>query len=175
MATEEELVLRIKNGDMHAFESLYELYKRPVANLLYRLSYDREKVDDLMQEIFLRVWKGVQAFRGASKVSTYIFRIAYNVWINESRRPKRKRPAEAAKLDEPDPGEALLAKERVELVKEAIKELPENDRIILVMSEYNGMSYEEIGEILGIPLGTVKSRMFYALRHLREKLKGKVS
>jgi RNA polymerase sigma-70 factor (ECF subfamily) len=174
MATEEELVLRIKNGDEHAFEQLYELYKRPIANLLYRLCFDRERVDDLMQEVFVRVWRGCHSFRGASKVSTFVFRIAYNVWITDSRKPKGRPMMDVGKITDKDPSEALLGDERTQQVQEAIKSLPENDKVILVMSEYNGMTYEEIGEILGLPLGTVKSRMFYALQHLREKLKGKV-
>lgn len=173
MATDEELVLRIKNGDEHAFEQLYEAYKGPIANLLYRLCFDRERVDDLMQEIFVRVWRGCQTFRGASKVSTFIFRIAYNHWISESRKP-RGRSVPLAGIEGKDPSDVALGHERMNQVQEAIKQLPENDRIILVMSEYNGLSYEEIGEILGLPVGTVKSRMFYALQHLRDRLKGKV-
>jgi len=173
MATDEELVLRIKNGDEHAFEQLYESYKGPIANLLYRLCFDRERVDDLMQEIFVRVWRGCQTFRGASKVSTFIFRIAYNHWISESRKP-RGRTIDVRGIEGKDPSDVALGDERTRQVQEAIKQLPENDRVILVMSEYNGMTYEEIGEILGLPIGTIKSRMFYALQHLRDRLKGKV-
>ncbi len=173
MATEEELILRIKNGDAHAFEQLYELYKGPIANLLYRLTFDRERVDDLMQEIFFRVWRGAQTFRGASKVSTFVFRVAYNVFLSDNRK-KRPKPKEFEKITDQAPPDALIAEERIQQVQAAIKQLPENDRMILVLSEYNGLSYDEIVEVLGLPLGTVKSRMFYALQHLRERLKGKV-
>ena len=170
MLSEEDLLHRIKEGDAHAFESLYELYKGPVANLLHRLCFDKQAVDDLMQEVFIRVWRGSQTFRGASKVSTWIFRIVYNVWAGESRKPRDK-PAAVETAGGVDPADAALAGERARQVQEAIKSLSENDRVILLMSEYNGFSYQEISDILGIPLGTVKSRFFYALKHLRERLK----
>jgi RNA polymerase sigma-70 factor (ECF subfamily) len=94
--------------------------------------------------------------------------------LSESRKPKDKPSTDADKVSDADPSAVLLADERTKQVQAAIKELPENDRIILVMSEYNELAYEEISEILGLPIGTVKSRMFYALQHLREKLKGKL-
>jgi RNA polymerase sigma-70 factor (ECF subfamily) len=174
MTSEDELVQRVKNGDRAAFDQLYELYKRPIANLLYRLCFDRELVNDLLQEVFVRFWRGLPGFRGGSKLLTFIYRIAYNVWINEQRHRRERTSPGAEKVAHGDPAEAAFQSERLEAVKEAIKTLPPNERVILVMSEYNDLPYEQISEILGIPVGTVKSRMFYALQHLRERLKGKV-
>lgn len=172
VADERELMRRIAEGNEHAFGQLYELYRLPLANLFYRLSFRRAMVDDLLQETFLRVWRAAGGFRGNSKVSTYIYRIAYNVWMNESRK-KRPLPSSSAE-GMAGAEEEVFLDERRRMVQEALRELSENDRVVLVLSEYNGLTYEEISEALGLPLGTVKSRAFYALRHLGEKLRERI-
>jgi RNA polymerase sigma-70 factor (ECF subfamily) len=174
VADEQELMRRVAGGDENAFARLYESYRVPVANLLYRLCFDKARVDDLLQEVFLRLWRAAPGFRGDARVSTYLFRIAYNVWMNDQR---KKRPVsvpdpEAAGTD--DPAAQVARSERLRTVQEALRSLAENDRVILILREYNGLSNEEISEALGIPLGTVKSRLFHALRHLGERLRGKV-
>lgn len=168
---EEELMRRIGQGDAEAFERLYELYKRPIANLLYRLCFDRALVDDLMQEVFLRVWRGAGSFRGQSRVSTFIFQVAYNVYINESRRRREKLGEDLSRETVRQPADDLIRDELQAKVRQAVQELPEHERAALMLSEYNGLKYQEIAEVLDIPVGTVKSRIFSALQRLRERLR----
>jgi RNA polymerase sigma-70 factor (ECF subfamily) len=172
---EEELARRIAGGDAKAFDELYEAYKRPIANLLYRLCFDRILVDDLLQEVFVRLWRGCRTFRGESKISTFIFRIAYNVWFNEARRGRESPTGNLDHgIDASEPSEGVENRERRASVQEAIRSLPPREQAVLILSEYNNLPYEEISEILEIPVGTVKSRMHSALRRMREQLKDRV-
>ena len=168
--SEEELLRATAGGDQNAFEELYHLYKKPLAKLLYRLSFDRILVDDLMQEVFVRLWRGAGSFRGLSKVSTFVFRIAYNVYINESRKRKEKLSEELHSETTVQPYDQLIREEMQARVRDAIQSLPEHERAALILSEYNDLKYQEIGEVLGIPVGTVKSRIFSAVNRLRERL-----
>jgi len=168
---EEDLIRRIAAGDSEAFEKLYEAYRKPLANFLYRLCFDRALVEDLLQEVFVRIWRAAASFRAESKVSTFIFRIATNVWINESRR-LREKPSEAAEgLHAGEPPEDLERREREAQVRDALRTLPAGERAVLILAEYNGLPYEEISRILEVPVGTVKSRMFHALQRLRDRLR----
>lgn len=169
---ETELMLRAKAGDAPAFEELYRLFQKPVANYLYRLCWNRQIVDDLVQEVFLRLWRAAPGYEPTAKVSTYIFRIAHNLWINESMKRKEQAIEEADPSAEHDPASGLERAEIQAAVKKAIEALPEGERECLVLSEYNGFKYAQISEILGIPVGTVKSRIFSAVQRLRESLKG---
>lgn len=169
---ETELMLRVKGGDRAAFEELYKLYQKPLANYLYRLSWNRALSEDLLQEAFLRLWKAAPTYEPTAKVSTYIFKIAHNLFINESARRREKALEGTDQARRADPASDLHRREVQAAVKRAIESLPEGERECLVLSEYNGFKYAEIAEILGIPLGTVKSRMFSAVQRLKEALKG---
>ncbi len=169
---ETELMLRVKGGDARAFEELYGLYKRPLANFLYRLCWNRPLVDDLMQEVFLRLWRAAPNYEPTARVSTYVFRIAHNLWINEGTKRRAQALGDVDRPGRDDPSKDLERGEVQAAVRKAIDELPDGERECLVLSEYNGLKYAEISEILGIPLGTVKSRIFGAVQRLREKLKG---
>lgn len=169
---ETRLMLRVKEGDAAAFEELYGLFKRPLANFLYRLCWNRQLVDDLMQDVFLRLWRAAPNYEPTAKVSTYVFRIAHNLWINEGMKRREQAIQDLERSGDMDPGEDLVRGETQAAVKKAIDELPDGERECLVLSEYNGLKYAEISEILGIPVGTVKSRIFSAVQRLREKLKG---
>ncbi|MGI0149790.1 MAG: RNA polymerase sigma factor [Thermoplasmata archaeon] len=170
---EEDLLRRVAAGDSEAFERLYEAYRKPIANYLYRLCFDRALVEDLLQEVFVRIWRAAASFRAESKVSTFFFRIATNVWINESRRLREKPSDTAEGIEAGDPSEELERRERAERVREALRTLPAGERAVLILAEYNGLPYEEIAQILEVPVGTVKSRMFHALQRLRNRLREK--
>lgn len=165
-------MLRAKTGDASAFAELYSVFKKPLANFLYRLCWNRQIVDDLMQEVFLRVWRAAPNYEPTAKVSTYLFRVAHNLWINEGMKKREQAMEDLERPGEMDPSEDLQRGEVQAAVKKAIEELPDGERECLVLSEYNNMKYAEISEILGIPVGTVKSRIFSAVQRLREKLKG---
>ena len=169
---ETELMLRVKGGDREAFAELYGLFQKPVYNYLYRLCFNRAMAEDLLQEAFLRIWKAAPTWEPAAKVSTWIFRISHNLFLNEAAR-RREKPLEAPEAElRADPASDLNRREVRSAVQKAIEALPEGERECLMLSEYNGFKYAEIAEILGIPVGTVKSRMFSAVQHLKEALKG---
>jgi RNA polymerase sigma-70 factor (ECF subfamily) len=169
---ETDLMLRVKGGDRDAFAELYSLFQKPVYNYLYRLAFNRAMAEDLLQEAFLRIWKAAPSWEPAAKVSTWIFRIAHNLFLNEAAR-RREKSIETPEAEmRADPASDLNRRELRSAVQKAIEALPEGERECLLLSEYNGFKYAEIAEILGIPVGTVKSRMFSAVQHLREALKG---
>lgn len=168
---ETELMLRVKAGDSAAFEDLYRLYQKPLANYLYRLCWNRALAEDLLQEAFLRLWKAAPGYEPTAKVSTYIFRIAHNLFLNEAARRREKALEGADREHQDDPSGDLQRREVQAAVQKAIESLPPGEQEVLVLAEYNGFKYAEISEILGIPVGTVKSRMFSAVQHLKEALK----
>jgi len=169
---ETELMLRVKGGDREAFAELYALFQKPVFNYLYRLTFNRAMTEDLLQEAFLRVWKAAPTWEPAAKVSTWIFRISHNLFLNEAAR-RREKSIETPEAElRADPASDLNRREVRSAVQKAIESLPDGERECLMLSEYNGFKYAEIAEILGIPVGTVKSRMYSAVQHLREALKG---
>jgi RNA polymerase sigma-70 factor (ECF subfamily) len=169
---ETELMLLVKAGDRAAFEELYRLYEKPLTNYLFRLCGNRARAEDLLQDAFLRLWKAAPNYEPSAKVSTYIFRIAHNLFLNDAAR-RRERTLESMEAEtRSDPASDLNRRELQSAVQRAVEALPEGEREVLLLSEYSGFKYAEIAEILGIPVGTVKSRMFSAIQRLKEALKG---
>ena len=179
------LMLRVKDGDLAAFEALYARYSRPLTNFFYRLVWDRGLSEDLMQETFLRLWRGKKNYRPSGKFTTYMFQIAKNHWLNErDKRNRRISPvsmdaggdAESNGLKESLPGKGNgpmtenLNRELGEKIAGAVDGLSEKLRLVFVLGQIQGMKYADIGEILGIPVGTVKSRMANAEKALRGRL-----
>lgn len=179
-----ELMHRVKQGDHQAFQELYEAYKRSLAGFFYKLTWDPSVTEDCIQEVFLRAWRAAKNWEPTGKVSTYLFTIAHNYWVNEGKRSKR-RPAPFSQIagsDEGggrgeefegkalDPGENMENRELRNAVRKAIEDLPEHERIVLVLSEYEGLKYQEIGEICGIPEETVKTRIWKACIRLKKTL-----
>jgi RNA polymerase sigma-70 factor (ECF subfamily) len=169
---ETELMLRVKAGDRAAFEELYALYRKPLANFLYRLCWNRTLAEDLLQETFLRLWRAAPGYEPAARVSTYVFKIAHNLHLNEAARRREKLLEDADPELRDDPSADLHRREVQKAVRKAIESLPEGERECLLLSEDQGFKYAEIAEILDIPVGTVKSRMFSAVARLREALQG---
>jgi RNA polymerase sigma-70 factor (ECF subfamily) len=168
---ETELMLRVKVGDRAAFEELFHLYEKPLTNYLFRLSGNRARSEDLLQDAFLRLWKAAPTYEPSAKVSTYIFRIAHNLFLNDAARRREKALESMEAETRSDPSSDLNRRELQSQVQRAVESLPEGEREVLLLSEYNGFKYAEISEILGIPVGTVKSRMFSAVQRLKEALK----
>ena len=182
-ARDAALMARVKGGDAAAFAELFDAYAPVLARFLYHLTWDREKAADGVQEVFLRLWRGARLWNDTGKFSTYLFQIAKNHWINEhAKESRRVRPLPAPGVSEADPaasvpdprpgpdGEAER-RETGEAVREAVAALPEKLHIAFVLGEYQGLKYAEIAEVLEIPVGTVKSRMAAAEKHLRQTLK----
>jgi len=179
---DELLVERAKRGDVEAFETLVASHEKAVFNYAYRLTGNYEDAGDIAQEAFLRVYNSLPEFRGDSSFTTWLYRIVRNACLDEMRKRKRQRVTSLDETMELDDGEMSRqfadngdgpeqALERVELqrtVLEAINALDEEYRVVVVMRDIQGYSYNEIAEALGINLGTVKSRLNRARGALKE-------
>ena len=186
MANDAELMLAFKRGTRSAFESLVRRHQGGLMNYFFRMLWNRQTAEDLTQEVFVRLFTHVDGYQATAKFTTYLYRIARNCWIDHLRRTKHQRRvgsldaenregrplADSLQLVSDGPDEELSKKELAERVIEAISSLDEDHKEVLVMSEVQGMRYADISEALGIPVGTVKSRMFNAMKRLREKLVG---
>jgi len=184
-AEERGLLKGLCSGDEAAYELLISRFERPVFNLVSRLSDDRADAPDVVQEVFLKVFRNVGSFRGDSSLKTWIYRIAVNEARNHRRWFGRHRKQEVGLeagmgqangcldwLTDPgrSPLEQTLDHETQALIEAALGELNPNFRAALVLREIEGLSYEEIAEILEISLGTVKSRILRGREALRERL-----
>ena len=178
------LIARAKGGDGDAFNLLVDRYSCQVYNFAYRMTNNREDAEDVYQDAFIHAFKGIRTFRADSAFSTWIYRIVRNVYLDEQKR-RRSRPY--VSLDEnietqdgsisrdvedsaPRPDEIVQTNERRRVVRAAIANLPERQREILVLYDIQGCKYEEIAFILGINVGTVKSRLNRARKSLRDRL-----
>jgi len=182
-STDEELMLRAKEGDRTAFNEIMDRYEKPILNLAYRYLQDYNAAQDLMQETFLRVYKARERYEVRSKFSTWLFQIAVNLCLNErrSRSYRRHDSIEAmAALEVPreikdtralDPGQLARKAEVAAIVLKAVELLPEEERAMVILAKWQEKSYEEIAEIMGCSVDAVKSRLYRAKKMLREQLK----
>jgi RNA polymerase sigma-70 factor (ECF subfamily) len=180
-ATDEELVTRAQGGDVDSFNQLILRWERPIYALAYRVIGREEDARDVSQEAFLRAFRALPAFKGQAKFSSWLYRIALNLcrdWIRKQRRapvqqiPEGVDPIEMASAGGPiESIEELVArKELSEVVSEAIAQLPEEQRTAIVLKEYHGMTFQEIADLQGCPLSTVKTRLYQGLTVLRRHL-----
>lgn len=167
MADDRELLSLVAARDEAAFKRLYTRYADRVFRYALTLFRNRHLAEEVVQETMVAVWQGAGAFKGGSQVSTWIFGIARNQAHALLRREARgaREPEEPLVL--PDPAEGVRRRDRV---LSALEELPPEQREVVVLAFYEGLSYREIGRMLGVPEGTVKSRMHLAKRRLREAL-----
>ncbi len=179
------LVERAQAGEQAAFATLVETYGDRIYSYLARMLSDREEAQDLAQETFVRAWESMGRFRGGASFGTWLYRIATNLAIDALRRKRRRSveqsldaPIESAEghtewqIRDPDrpPDEQAASRELTREVWRAVGEMAPKLRAVLIMYDFQQMSYEEISQSLSVPLGTVKSRLFNARKMLREKL-----
>lgn len=171
--SEKNLLEWAKAGDMGAFEQLIEGYQRRIFNICLRMLCNYDDASDLSQEVLIRIYKSIMNFKEQSSFSTWIYRITTNVCLDEIRRRKNKKTIsldEEIKLDEgemkrqiesdePTPEDIAEKEELKKLVNDAIAILSEEHRIVIVLRDIQGLSYEEIAKALNLPEGTVKSRI----------------
>lgn len=176
--TEADLIMKSQHGDRNAFGELVRHYYPRVINVVYRMCGDATLAEDAAQEAFLRAWLHIASFRPGEPLRNWLYRIAVNAALDILRR-RDEEPAEDEMLQMiPEqslgPELALIEKERLALLQQAIRSLPEAARGALVLREYGELSYQEIADVLDIPIGTVMSRLSYARDRLREALKGQM-
>jgi RNA polymerase sigma-70 factor (ECF subfamily) len=175
---ETELITRAKNGERNAFSELVCIHAQGVRNVIYRMCGDMQIAEDAAQEAFIQAWLHLASYRPQTPLRNWLYRIAVNAATDMLRKEKRILPnaLEDLHLQDSQLGpEALYSQEeRTALVQKAILSLPEASRAVLVLKEYEGMSYQEIADALEIPIGTVMSRLNYARKVLKDKLAQKL-
>jgi RNA polymerase sigma-70 factor (ECF subfamily) len=180
------LMLHVKQGDTAAFAQLVDKYKQPVINLAFRTLRDLTEAEDLAQNVFVQVYKSARRYEASAKFSTWLFTITRNLCLNEIRRRSRHR-AESMDASHPEqedqplhqfedkqtasPPERLLHGELEAKIEEALGDLPENQRLAIVLCRQDELSYEEIARVLGCSVSAIKSLIHRGRETLKQKLK----
>lgn len=186
---EEKLVARLKRRDEAAFNELIQLYQGRIYRLVFRMLGDRAEAEDLAQEVFITVFKSIDGFRGDSKLSTWLYRVATNHCKNRIKYLQRRARGKKKEFDEvaqhnalesatmnptsqiARPDEMLEAYQKEAILKAAIAQLDEDHRTLIVLRDIEHLTYEQIQEITGLAEGTVKSRLHRARHALRDKVR----
>jgi RNA polymerase sigma-70 factor (ECF subfamily) len=184
-AASADLLVRFRDGDEGAFREIVGAFETRLVQFFYRLCWDRDRAEDFTQDLFVKLLRGAARYRPEGRLSTFIFRVAKNLWIDHYRaaRPQPRlysldQPvhgtettwAALAPADDPAPIESAAADEEKRRLRAALETLTEPHRLVFEFAIYQGLPYAEVGEILDIPVGTVKSRMHNAVKALRELL-----
>jgi RNA polymerase sigma-70 factor (ECF subfamily) len=180
------LMLRVKNGDLAAFETIVEKYKQPIINLMYRMLHDLDEAEDLAQNVFVRVFQAADRYEISAKFSTWLFTIARHSCLNEIRRRSRH-PSESmdATMPEDDeqpvrqfvdpraasPPDTFLSRELEDKIQEALDQLPEKQRLAVLLCRQDELSYEEIAEALGTSVSATKSLIHRGRETIKQRLK----
>ena len=183
---DEDLMVLYQRGEVRAFELLLTRHRKPVYNFILRFIGDKETAEDLLQEAFMRVIKGAEAYKRQAKFTTWLYTIARNLCVDQTRRRKHRKHASLdAPMDASDDSGTLLdvipsnemASDRKSQNKQlhatmqrAIEALSEEQREVFLMREFLDMPFKQIADVVGVPENTVKSRMRYALEKLRLEL-----
>jgi len=182
-----KLMLGFQAGDLQAFEVLFSRHARSVVNFAYRFVRNRELAEELAQEIFLKVHDAAPAYRAEAKFTTWLFRIATNVCLNEIRRPYfrashrsldalltdncEERPVELEDTERPGPHAVMERRAIAAALKQALDRLPEKQRLAFILNKYQDFSYAEVAEIMKVSEKAVKSLIHRAKEALAERLK----
>jgi len=176
--SETELVNRARSGDRNAFSELVRNHAQGVMNVIYRMCGDVHIAEDAAQETFIQAWLHLSTYRPQTSLRNWLYRIAVNAATDMLRKEKRILPNSMEDLQltdgRPGPESLVSQQERIALVQKAVLSLPEASRAVLVLREYEGLSYQEISSTLDIPIGTVMSRLNYARKLLKDKLEQKL-
>jgi RNA polymerase sigma-70 factor (ECF subfamily) len=182
MRTDEELVARSADGDVESFNQLILRWERPIYALAYRVIGREEDARDVCQETFLRAFRALPGFRGQAKFSSWLYRIALNLcrdWIRRERRAVELQPLEGLDLatlggggegDTASVEDVVVRRQLGRAVERAMATLPPEQRTAIVLKEYHGLTFQEIADLQGVPLSTVKTRLYQGLHVLRRRL-----
>ncbi len=182
---DQKLVERAQRGDKHAYELLVTKYQRRLSRLISRFVRDTAEIEDVTQEAFIKAYRALPSFRGESAFYTWLYRIGINTAKNYLLALKRRAPTsttfdaeeaegfeEAGLLQEVStPENELMSKQVVEVVNSSLQQLPDDLRTALTLREIEGLSYEEIADVMNCPIGTVRSRIFRAREAIAENLR----
>lgn len=179
---ENKLIERASGGDPSAFNRLMEAHERRMYAVALRMCSNREDAQDCLQEAMLRIYRSISGFKGQSSFATWVYRITMNTCLDELRRKKNKQNTSLDSLldtgwsprdESASPEKRAIQSETRRVLHEEIQALPEDMRSAIVLRDLQGLSYEEIAQVLDINVGTIKSRISRGREKLREKLKQK--
>ncbi|MEM1112723.1 MAG: RNA polymerase sigma factor RpoE [Pseudomonadota bacterium] len=187
--TDQQLIARVQKGDNRAFDMLVLKYQHKVLGVISRYVHDRDEVQDVAQEAFIKAYRALPKFRGDSQFYTWLYRIAINTAKNHLVSRSRRPPGSDVEVEDAEyydgggalrdietPESALFGNELREVVERAISDLPDDLRAAVTLREFDGLSYEDIAEIMDCPVGTVRSRIFRAReaidRQVKEQMDG---
>ena len=181
--TDKELVRRVQKGDLAAFDMLFSRYQTKIVNLISRYVRDSEEVQDVAQEAFIKAYRALPRFRGDSAFYTWLYRIAINTAKNHLVARSRRPPSvdedvddadfrdDADMLRESEDPESALARDQLRAtIDTALQDLPDDLRSALTLREFDGLSYEQIAQVLDCPVGTVRSRIFRAREFVDQRI-----
>ena len=182
-ATDQQLVVRVQEGDKRAFDLLVLKYQHKVHAIVGRFVRDTDEVADVVQEAFIKAYRALPKFRGESQFYTWLYRIAVNTAKNYLVSRSRRPPGSDVDIDDAEyysgseylkdlgtPENQLFRDELESVIVKSIAELPEDLRTAVTLREYEGLSYEEIADIMACPVGTVRSRIFRARESIEKKI-----
>jgi RNA polymerase sigma-70 factor (ECF subfamily) len=169
---DDQAIRVFREGNPEGFDHLLRKYRLQVYRICYRFTGNHHDADDQAQEVFLRVFRGLARFRGQSRFSTWVYRIAVNTCLNWVATRKKATEPLPENMADPSPGQAesLAQAERSRAVREAVDRLPPKQRMTLVLRAFHGLTHREISEVMEKPVGTVKANFFFALQNLRKNL-----
>src|SRR4051812_46806460 len=178
--TDEELVTAFRAGNLSAFDELVQRWERKIQGAVYRIMGSGEDARDLTQETFLRAYRGLSTFKSEARFSSWLYQIALNLCRDRLRQKKGRTlvglddldPTTAARIDRiaPTAHEQVEARDLSQLVSAALAELPEEQREVIVLKEYQGLTFQEIADLMRVPVSTVKTRLYRGLVQMREHL-----
>jgi RNA polymerase sigma factor (sigma-70 family) len=174
--TDEQLVARIRQGEEEAYRVLVERHKNYIYTLIYRMAPHRETAEDLTQDVFIKLFRSLEHFRGDSKFTTWLYRLTTNL-VTDHLRAQKRRPYEAVlekvkswfgdRKEEPE-AKALL-KEEQQTMQQLLSELPDKYRLIMYLYHYKQLSYQEISEMTDLPIKTIETRLYRGKSLLKQK------
>ena len=172
------LVAALQKGDEEAFEELFKRYRSKVFNIAYRFTRDYDEALDVTQDVFMKAWRSFKSFRGDSSIYTWLYRISLNtVFKYRKQKSRMKKIVSIDDIVPPEtknnPEKSMLNKNDCQIVKQMLYSLPRKHQEILVLRYYEDFDYLKISQVLGIPIGTVRSRLHRALISLEELVRGK--
>jgi RNA polymerase sigma-70 factor (ECF subfamily) len=185
--TDQQLVARVQTGDSRAFDLLVLKYQHKIFSLIGRYVHDADEVQDVAQEAFIKAYRALPKFRGDSQFYTWLYRIAVNTAKNHLVSRSRRPPGSDVDVDDAEyyeggaalrdietPENALFGAELKQVVEAAISDLPDDLRTAVTLREFDGLSYEDIADIMDCPVGTVRSRIFRAREAIDNKVREQV-
>ncbi len=177
---QEKLIKEAQDGDLESFGRLIDKYKDRIFRMAISFCKDKVEAEELVQLVFIKLWKKIKKFKYRSTFSTWLYRVSHNTFYDHIRKKKRRKDKQVSvsKLNylrhDQNPYDKMVEKEVTGLLREALSEMSEEFSMAVIFYDIEGRSYKEISKIIGIPIGTVKSRLYRGRKILKEKLGNKI-